>query len=74
MVDFKTVKEGQCFLYEKSIFVVCEYNDYQGCYPVVCIATKNHEKYQVGDVLGFFDDTKIKIVPLEKIEKFIPND
>lgn len=63
---------GYCFLYDNALFVVQSYDWEREGYYNICIASRNREKYDVGEEFSFIEETKVEIVPVAKLKDFIP--
>ena len=68
------VRVGQCFLYNKAIFVVQHYNWEKGGYYNICIASRNRDEYDIGDEFCFDERTEVEIISVARLKEFIPKD
>ena len=71
MIRIGDVAVGEAFVYNGGLFVVMPFDWENETYPNLCIATRNHDDYDVGEPYGFNPMTEVKDVPLAKLKDFI---
>ena len=66
------VNIGFVFEYNGGLFVVMPFDWEENKYYNLCIATRNHDEYDVGDKYFFEHETQVKVTPTAKLKEFIP--
>jgi len=66
---------GQMFLYDKSLFVVMPFDWEDEKYYNLCVATRNRNKYDIGDKI-WLDEKEIieEYISEARLKDFIPKD
>jgi hypothetical protein len=65
---------GEMFLYDKSIFVVMPFDWGDEKYYNLCVATRNRDKYDIGDKIWLDEKEIVKCITVARLKSFIPKD
>ena len=68
------IKIGGVFLYNQALFVVLPFDYETEVYYNLCIATRNHDDYEIGGKYEFEYGTEVKKVTAAELKVFIPKD
>ena len=63
---------GDLFLYDKSVFVVMPFDWVDEKYYCLCLATRNRDKYDIGDKCYFDKNTMVECIPTSRLKDAIP--
>lgn len=68
------VSIGQYFLYDNAIFVTQQYDLEKEGYYGICIASRNCDKYYIGEEIHLDKRIEVEIVSTTRLEEFISKD
>lgn len=74
MAQVGNVGIGEMFLYNGAIFVGMPFDWEDEKYYNLCVATRNHDDYDIGDKIFLDEKTEVKRVHAVHIKKLIPKD
>ena len=65
---------GEMFLYNGGLFVVMPFNWEYEKYYNLCVATRNHDDYEIGSEIWLDENVEVEKVPVSDLKDFIPKD
>ena len=68
------IEIGGVFLYNQALFVILPFDWETEVYYNLCIATRNHDDYDIGDKYEFEYCTEVERVTIARLKEFIPKD
>lgn len=74
MIEVGNVGIGEMFLYNGAVFVVMPFDWEDEKYYNLCVATRNHDDYDLGDKVWLDENTKVTPMPVARVKEFIPKD
>lgn len=74
MAQVGNVGIGEMFLYNGAVFVVMPFDWENEKYYNLCVATRNHDDYEIGNKVWLDEKVAVKYVPVAQIKDFIPKD
>lgn len=74
MAQVGNVGIGEMFLYNKAIFVVLPFDWEEEKYYNLCVATRNHDDYDIGDKIWLDEKEEVTYIPNCNIKDLIPKD
>ena len=74
MAQVGNVGIGEMFLYNSGLFVVMPFDWEDEKYYNLCVATRNHDDYDIGDKIWLEYTEEVEYIPVAQLKHFIPKD
>lgn len=74
MIELGNVAIGELFIHNGGLFVVLPFDYEEEKYYNLCIATRNHDDYDVTEKYYFDETIMVEYLPSMMLKQFIPKE
>jgi hypothetical protein len=72
-IEVGNVGVGRVFAHNNALFVVAPFDWVEEKYSNICIATKNHDDYDIGREYWFNENTMVTEIDTNELKKLLDN-